>query len=331
MRERKGTAAAVCAALAASAGTLFADSDLLFLEAQLVGGYSTRERGFVGHSADAHDAMQKSSVGFDYVRKFSGDGGDWGAAAVQFRLAFDDGAAGGNAVEAQLYNAFFKMKSPAGDFWAGHNRVAFGLASYWDTHADLLGDLTMLGVSFDRDWGAGWSLDTARGNVSASLTTGSGMSLRTDGNWLAGTRVGFGVLDSDNGNVGASAMFGKTLDAMGYDVMSRAPDELLMLGFDAAWNADAFEQKIELDGGQKARRAYFAALYRFSVKLDADERARLEFQPAFVREKGAEDWTLGAGTSFRLTADLTLRVMAQYRRDGNDRRLVGQLYYYLPI
>lgn len=324
--RRAGTA--IFAAFAA-AGTAFADSDLLFLEVQLVGGWSTRERDAIWHSAGTHDAMQKNSVGFDYLRKFSGARGDWGAAALQFRLAWDDADGG---VEAQLYNAFFKMKSAVGDFWAGHNRVAFGLSSYWDTHADLIGDLTMLGgAGFDRDWGAGWALDTEFGNVAATLTTGSGMGIRTYGNWLAGTRVGFGSLNYDNYNFGVSLIFGKTLDAMGYDVMSREPDDLAVLGWDAAFNVDAFEHKVEIDFGRKASEPYFAALYCFSVKLDDEERARLEFQPAFVAENRSEDWTLSAGTSWRLTSDVTLRFMYQFRHDGNDSRFVGQIYYYLPI
>jgi len=33
--------------------------------------------------------------------------------------------------EFQVFNAFLKFKTAPGDILAGHNRIAFGLASYW--------------------------------------------------------------------------------------------------------------------------------------------------------------------------------------------------------
>lgn len=194
-----GTSVAALLALAGAAGTARADSGLLFFEVQSVVGWSSRERGVVWHSMSEHEPMQKNSVGADWIHRFSGDGGDFASAALQARLAYDDAD---DSPELQLYNAYFRAKSAAGDFWLGHSRVAFGPASYWDTHSDLLGDLTMRGVSFDRDWGAGWNLDTERGNAAASFTAGSGMGFRRYGNWLASARAALGTLAWDNWTTG---------------------------------------------------------------------------------------------------------------------------------
>ena len=323
---KKSVAAFLCALVCAVPAQ--ASGDLLFLEVQGIFGYSTGTDSEVWHSAGEHEPMQKNSVGFDYVRKFSGSRGDWATAALQFRLAYDDSD---DNPEAQLYNAYFKAKTALGDFWLGHNRVAFGLASYWDTHADLLGDLTMRGVSFDRDWGIGYAYDTAFGNVAASLTTGTGMGIRTYGNWLAGARAAYGVLNYDNYTTGISLQFGRVLDVMGYEVMNRDPAEIWLFAWDGAWNFDNFEQKIELDVGQRAHAPLYALLYRFGVIPDADERWKAELQASFVRENHDDAWLAGACISRRVTSDLTLRFMISHNFETDENLFVGQFYYYLPV
>ena len=303
-------------------------ADLLYFEAQGVAGYSSAQHKITYHSAEAHDVMQKNSVGFDYLHKFSGSSGDWGTAALQARFAYNDEQ---HNYRPQIYNAWLKAKSNKGDFWLGHNRVAFGLASYWDTHADLLGDLTMQGISYDRDWGTGWGYDTENGNISASLTSGTGMNYRAKGNWLAAARASRGVLNRDNYTGGVSFMAGNVLETMGYKIMNKRPQNLWLLGADIALNQDNFEHKFEIDAGEKAHKPLYAAIYRFSLKLDAEERWKLEMQPAYVNSLHEESWQIGGGISYLLTADLTLRLMYQYRQQNADNVYMSQLYYYLPI
>lgn len=320
-----GTSAAAFVALA---GTACADSGLLFFEAQSVVDWSSRERGVVWHSMSEHEPMQKNSVGADWIHKFSGEGGDFASAALQARLAWDDAE---DAPELQLYNAYFQAKSAVGNFRLGHTRVAFGLAPYWDTHSDLLGDLTMRGVSFDRDWGAGWNLDTERGNAAATFTTGSGMGFRRYGNWLASARAALGTLAWDNWTTGVSVQFGRRLDAMGYDVMSDEPDDVRLVAWDAALNFDAVEQKLEIDAGRKAHAAFFAALYWVGVALDADEQWKIEAQASLVHEVGGNAAFAGTCVSFRPNSDLTLRLMLARDFEGDETLLVAQAYWYLPI
>ena len=50
-----------------------AGENLLYLEGQAVGGYSSSERKVVFHSMSAGEPMQKTSLGFDFLGKFSSD------------------------------------------------------------------------------------------------------------------------------------------------------------------------------------------------------------------------------------------------------------------
>ena len=303
-------------------------ADLLYFEAQGIAGWSSAENKAVYHSASKHDVMQKNSIGFDWLHKFSGQSGDWASAALQMRLAYNDSD---HDFTPQVYNAWFKIKTRAGDVWAGHNRIAFGLASYWDTHADLLGDMPMQGVGFDRDWGAGWSMDTADGNLSASITTGSGMPLRTYGNKIFAARAAKGVLNYDNYTAGLSVMAGKTLDTMGYKIMNRSPKNQWLIGFDGALNSNNLEHKAELDAGQYDNEPFYAALYRLTVKWDAEERLATEAQAAYVNKAKTENYTAGGAVAYKLTGDLTARLMVQHRSENAENVYMGQLYWYFPM
>ncbi len=108
----------------------FGKSYLLYLEAQGVGGYDTAEDGPIYYSMNPLDVMQKPSVGFDYLQRFSSETGDWGSFALQMRLAYNEAyrATGEDEFQAQIYNAFFKYKAGFADLWIGHSRIAFGLA-----------------------------------------------------------------------------------------------------------------------------------------------------------------------------------------------------------
>jgi len=165
-----------------------AGDSLLYFEAQGIAGYSSMDGAMAYHSGHKHDAMQKNGIGFDYIRKFSNEYGDFGSGALQMRLVWDDAD---DTPQVQAYNAYIKLKTSPVDVWAGHNRVPFGLAAYWDTHADLLQPLSMYGFGFERDWGAGISRDFADGDFSASVTMGSGMALKANGNLVAAMRASY--------------------------------------------------------------------------------------------------------------------------------------------
>lgn len=306
-----------------------AGQSLLFLEAQGVAGYSSMEKAGVWHSMSAAEPMQKSSLGFDWVRKFSGEAGDAGTLAVQGRLAWDPDAP--NRLEPQVYNAYYRFRAPFGYAWAGHNRPAAGLESYFDTHGALLQALPMYGYGFDRDWGLGASRDFAWGDAAVSLTSGTGMRPRGAGNYLASARASRGVLNRDNYSVGLYGSAGKVPEIEGYRVMDGAELAYTAAGLDGALLWDRWELRGDLRAGEKAGMHYLAGLGRLGLNLLDENRLKLEAQAVYSGMEGMEGWALASGASFAVTPYLTWRALFEYEDAMNDKRLVAQLYYYLPI
>lgn len=309
--------------------SVLADSDLFYVEAQAIAGVTSRGRRMTYHSMMPHDLMQKNGVGFDWVHRFSNDGGDWGVFAAQGRLVWDDSE---GEVEPQVYNLYFRGKTTFGDWWVGHDRIAFGLASYWDTHAELMGDLTMMGLGFERDWGTGYQYDTDWGTLSASATTGSGALFRErDGNFLAAARAAYGVLNDDNYTVGFSTMGGRALDVMGTKRMSRDLKDQVWVGLDGAWNDLFLEHKAELDVGCYESREAVAALYRLGVRLDDEDRFKLELQPAVTWMEKDFDWSGAVGFTWQITSAWSFRTTYRYRRFEDEHTVIGQFYCYWPM
>ena len=312
-----------------TAGKGFAQSSLFYLEAQAVSGYSSAGNEWIFYSMHPDHVMQKPSLGFDYLQRFSGETGDFAILAVQARLAWE--GEGKKAFEPQLYNAYLKFKLPAFDLWVGHNRPAFGLSSVFDNHALILPTLVMKGFGFDRDWGAGLSRDFARGSWGLSLTAGSGMAWRFSGNYLLSGRLSLGVLGSDNWTIGLSAAYGEVLDTMGYKVMS--PDLLpyQLAGVDVSYLWNNLESRLEAVYGKKNRGKTWAMFWRLGANLLEESRLKWEVQPTVLGEGDKTRLELGSGLSYLATADLTLRAMVVYDQQERDTRVVLQLYYYKRI
>ena len=315
--------------LGAGANALLASSYLFYLEAQGVAGWSSAARKAVFFSMSREEVMQKPGLGFDYVQRFSGASGDFAVLAIQGRLAVN--SEGDKTVEPQLYNAFLKFKTSAGDIWIGHNRPKFGLSSYFDSHAQLLQPLAMNGFGFDRDWGVGVERDTAWGNAGLSLTTGSGMPLHFKGNFFLAARVSKGVLNRENYNIGLSAGYGKLLDVMGYHLMSDEPMESALAGLDAAWLWNNVENRVEAIGGKKGGQSAYALFWRAGLNLLDEGRLKLEVQPVVFRTMGMTRVQLSAGATYLAHPDWTLRIMYMYDREIKDSRIIFQVYYYKGI
>jgi hypothetical protein len=311
-------------ALASSLGQ--AKSYLFYLEAQAVGGYSAALKKVIFFSLSQEDVMQKPSLGFDYILRLQGKTGDTGVLALQVRLAWnEEGAA---KIEPQIYNAFLKLKTGLADFWIGHSRPSLGLSFALDSHALLLPTLAMSGFGYDRDWGIGFSRDTAWGNMSASLTAGSGMPLYFKGNYLAAGRISRGVLNQDNYNLGLSLAYGRALETMGYHLTRSGPEDVRYLSADLTYLWTNLENRIEVLAGKKEGQNAVALFWRLGINFLEEGRLKLEFQPVYKKIGAASEHILGAGLSYQLNGDLTLRSMFQYSREANDRKIVFQIYYY---
>jgi hypothetical protein len=311
---------------AALAAGLHAQSSLFFLELQAVGSYSTSARAFQLFSLMPEDVMQKPSLGFDFVKRFSGKSRDIGVLAVQARLAYDQ--EGDHPLQPQLYNAFFRLKAGFADIWAGHSRPALGLSYALDNHALLLPAPAMLGYGFDRDWGVGLERDFSWGNAAASLTTGSGMPLYFKGNFLAAARVSKGVLARDNYSLGLSLAHGNILETMGYTLVEPEPFFWSAAGIDASYLWRNLENRAEILFGRRDGAGMFLLFWRSGLSLLEEGRLKVEVQPVLMRSAGAWDYSLGSGLSYLLNADLAGRFMVFYDHGRRDARFVLQLYFY---
>ena len=307
-----------------------ASDSLLFVEGQMVAGYSSAQNKLIYYSMSQEQAMQKPSVGIDYIKKYSSDYGDWGTLAFQARAAYDDTY--NSHIETQIYNAYFKLKSRYADVWVGHNKQAFGLNSFLDSHGYLLQTLTAEGLGFERDWGLGAYKVFDNGDLDFSLTSGSGFLLYYSGNYLASTRLSYGVLNRDNYTLGLSLSHGQIYDMMDYH---RVHDYLFlasMAGADFSWNIRNLEFKFESDAGTMGNYQVNGTLIRLGYNLLEENRLKLEAQPVFLKtvDEG-QDYKIYLGASYTLNEYLALRAMYVYDHFIGDHSVIGQVYYYRKI
>lgn len=324
-----GLLAALIAPSASIPAVAQSSSRLFFLEVQGIMGYSSAEGGVVFDSVGAMEEMQKPSVGFDYVQRFSSETRDVAVVSVQGRLAVSE--EDGVTLQPQLYNCYVKFKSRPADVWVGHSRPAFGLSSYVDSHALLLQPLSMQGFGYSLDWGAGVGRDFSWGTAGASLTAGSGMPLDLRGNWLLSGRVGKGVLSRDNYTVGVSGAWGRVLDTMGYHVVSPGLTTFAMVSADVSWLWDNVENRAEFMAGKKGGRAAWAAFARSGVNLLGEGRLKLEIQPVATCESGETLWRVAGGVTYQTARDVAFRGMVQYDEETRDTRVVFQVYLYKNV
>jgi hypothetical protein len=321
--------AAIIFGIVVVSGPSFGQGTLFYLELQGVAAYSTAGKAVQLYSQAADDVMQKPSLGFDLVQRFSGKTRDIGVLAVQARLAYSSDSA--KPLQVQLYNAYFRLKAGFADFWAGHNRPALGLDAELDSHALLLPSPAMRGYGFDRDWGLGLQRDFSWGNAAATLTAGSGMPLYLRGNYLAAVRISRGVLAQDNWSLGLSLAGGRVLDTVGYRLMSQEPVGLAAASADATYLWRNLENRFEVLAGRRAGSGLLLIFWRSGVNLLAEGRLRIEVQPAVERASGRWNYYLGGGTSYQVTADLAARSLVQYDHVARDARFVLQLYFYKRV
>ncbi|HEU0264614.1 MAG TPA: hypothetical protein VFR01_02690 [Geobacterales bacterium] len=308
----------------------YGDSHLLYFEAQGVAGYSSLQSKAIYYSMNPDAEMQKPSLGFDYLRRFAGEAGDWGSLGLQGRMALSVYEDGTEKVELQAYNAWFKVKTPWTDVWIGHNRPALGLGSYFDSHPLILRTLPIQGFGYDRDWGVGTYRDFSWGNLQLSATTGTGMPVYFKGNYMLASRIAYGVLNEDNYTLGLSVGYGQTLDTMGYLLRDRDPRDMRLVGTDFAFLRNNMEHRFDIFAGRWLDQETVAAMYRIGYLFGPEQRMKVELQPTYWRVE-SDRLLLSACFSALVTSDLTFRTMYEYDNTTYDQRVIGQLYYYLPI
>lgn len=343
----------LCSCLLLFAQSAQASDHLLYFEGQEIFGYSSALEKTVAYSINPQSEMQKPSLGFDYLQRLSGETGDVAVFALQARLAVTQVEQGqgyrtepralsmdqdGYTLEPQVYNAYLKVKTPWAYAWVGHNRPAFGLASYLDSHGQLLETVGMRFGFYDRDWGVGGYKDFSWGDISASVTTGSGMPLYQslpgtpfESHYMTAARVSYGVLARDNFDAGFSLGYGRTLSTVGYTLMDIEPHPMKLAGADLTIFQDNLEHRFDLYTGEWLGKDLFALFYRFGVNLDQEGRFKIEAQPMYWKLAGVENQRMALCFTVLATSNLTVRTEYAYDRFLNDNRFLLQLYYYSPL
>lgn len=306
--------------------TVFGDNNLLFIEVQGIAAYHTDED-LIFYSHHPHDVMQKPSLGVDYISRLRTRTRDWGYFALQARLAYDKYK--DYYLEPQLYNAYLNIKLRTYDLWLGHNKPALGLSSYLDNHALLLTDNSMGKLNFDRDWGAGLTLERQRYDFKGSITTGSGMPLYLKDSYLLAGRVGFGDLARDNWTIGISAAYGEVLMSMGYQIMhDKMTHSLLLAGTDFSYRYLNWELKSDLLAGSYHSDLAYTFLARLGHYLLPEDRLALELQNIFEETNGKSSQSYAIQMSYRLTPYTTVRALYEFLNPQDQHKVALQLYYY---
>ena len=143
---------------------------------------------------------------------------------------------------------------------SGFPPISTAMVSYLRT-------LAIQGFGYDRDWGAGAYKDFSWGDISASVTTGSGMPIYFKGNYMAAARASYGVLSQDNMNLGFSLGYGNTLDTMGYKLRDGDPRLMKLAGVDLTILRNRFEHRFDFLGGRWLGEETYALFYRLGSKF----------------------------------------------------------------
>jgi hypothetical protein len=151
------------------------------------------------------------------------------------------------------------------------------------------------------------------------------------GNYMIAARASYGVLSRDNMNLGVSFGYGKTLDTMGYELLTPDPRRMTLGGLDFTFLINRFENRFDFLAGTWLGEKTYALLYRFGINLDQEGRFKIEAQPAYWRRGPERDFQQSLCFSYLATSNLTLRLAYFYDRTANDNRVVMQLYYYRPV
>jgi len=312
------------------AGSVYAEDSMLFLESQMVYGYSSLLNSPVYYSLDSEHAEQKPSVGIEYRKRYTLDNQDLAGWTFQGRFAHDD--ANDTRTETQIYDAYFDYKFWFADIWAGHNRPAYGLNTILDTHQYLLQTLSAEGIGFERDWGGGVYTRFGEADLNITFTSGSGYMLDYSGNYLINTRISYGILNKDNYTAGVSFANGQIYDMVDYHRLRDNLCQTTSGGMDFSMNIRKWEFKFETSIGNMSGNNVNGTLVRVGYNLLAKNRLKLEVQPVFVTNIDNGTYSkIYCGASYTFTDNLAFRAMYEYNGIDNDHSVVGQLYFHQRV
>lgn len=314
---------------------LYSGDSLFYKELNLIGGYSEEDE-WIGKGQTL-----KNSLGFEYFKKFSNEGGDFLTADIQLRIAYDANEKFSNAWAIELHNAWLEYKLGLGKkIRAGHFTPAFGLETSVDTHGTLFQTLAGTNIGFKKDWGIEYRGIVKSFDYEIAITTGSGMGIeRKDGSYLLSARIGKSQIDEFQ--YGLSMLYGEVLTS---DKMKTFPkpnylNETVLkkrLGVDVQYDFASFEFKSELAFGENDNNGILGLLLESNYIIPQIQQLKFTLQGQIwdndLDESNTSDITLGVGASYQLNDDITLRIayfhdIEAYSKE-EDRAVLMQFYYF---
>lgn len=316
--------------------------DSIFKREIILGGTWSDEKGEIGG---------RSSIGFEFLKKFSNEKGDWGSFLIQTRLVRYDRQSmtmnstkmtpahvdGMHDWELEFHDAYFKYGGPfKGKFnvRVGHFDVPFGLEQIVDTHSSLIQVMSMRNVGFKKDWGVSVGGQLPEMDYEFALTRGTGVEYRNRGeNYLVSGRIGTPV--DRNFCIGFSGLYGQVIDDMGvmrgmkmgmpstwFGSTTKPKEEIIRrsrVGLDGIYLLGPYTFKGELSYGEDEDQEVLNSLFEIDYLFpDSDGRleAIVQVQNSHqeITASGSDDDTfLTFGLNYRLSREVTLQIM--YRRD----------------
>jgi hypothetical protein len=308
----------------------------LFGELNLVAGH-TRSAGWVTE----FPGVPRNSVGFEYFRKLSGEGGDFLTVDVQARLSHDSPSQSDDEWGFEIHNAWAEYKLGLGrNVVFGHFSPAFGLEPELDTHGTVLQTLAMQDIGFKKDWGAGYRGILGPFDLRAAGQLGSGMGIQTrDGSFLLTAQLW--EPPGDGFRYGLSVLAGRVLPSRGGWTVP-APEYAgeavakARLGAAAELLAGSFDYRGEVTAGVNDDSAVAGILARGGYVPPSLQSLKVELQArawsADLEQPRSLRASVTAGASFELTRTLTLRAYVTHDIEEpggvDDTGVLVQIYYF---
>ncbi|MCD6326142.1 hypothetical protein J7M28_01105 [bacterium] len=314
-------------------------TDPLYVEVNLIGGYSSTER-WLGRSMS-----QKNALGFEYFRKFSNEYGDYLTGDFQLRLAYDPTYSRRDAWAIEVHNAWAEYKIGLGKkLRAGHFAPAFGLEPLIDTHGTILQTLAPMNIGFKKDWGLGFSGILGAYDYQLAAQIGSGMGLRRrDSSCLFSGRIG-----SPAGNdlqYGLSLLYGATLKAKSMSTIPRpdlVQDDAVLkkrVGLDAQYIFGSYVFKAEGVFGENDGMEVAGGLFEVDYTVPDLQELELQLQASLwdndPSDGETENTSMTVGLEYAINSDLTLRAAwsTDCLSDNSTQKDEAclQVYYFAPF
>lgn len=286
---------------------------LLYKEFNLIGGRSDK-RGWVDESL-----MLKNSIGSEYFRKFSNEYGDYMTLNLQTRLIYEPSE---NNWGFEVHNAWLEYNIKLGNkLRIGHFDPFYGLEPLLDTHGTILQTIAHENIGFKSDWGVGFRSFLKNFDYEIALQLGSGMRIKSRGNFLITQRVGNS--QRNNPNYGFSILFGKVLvDEEMHNNTNTAKIFKKRVGLDSQYQIRSILLKTELDYGKNDSDNVYGLFLEADYPIFQSLESQIQWQTWSEKEN-----VLSLGLAYKILPELTFRT-AYTHSFSNEKQIFIQIYFY---